>query len=522
MDKGQVTTKYYRLLTKNGGWGWMQSYATIVHNTRSSRPHCIVSVNYVLGNVEEKDLKLSIEQIDPSYNLREMNTNYASRKTSSQSSRSDDTNSPVNSLGVTNVTLTRPSDYVHANCIRNGKGKLNKNSRASRKSTPYSISNGSSYLNHQENGYFTNVVNNDKMSIFYITDVEESESYSNQTTNTGHGLINKDTNSWSSSLSKHPHSTFVYEGNSFIRPESLSTNFGQEEETKIKATLTNSGVDSVLFMVNSESAYNENASFYSSEGYSNPEKKFLITSNLENNLNSEQFAINSSTSSNLGTTINSCSGTTNVAVSEAASNSANTSSDSEGQELPSSLNITTFRNVNEIIDDVLLRNPYPESESMTTFCPVYRNENQSTRNLSSTSSCSSSSPLACDTSAINCSNGNEIKSSPTVIRFTSEPSSSLVSSCPITTSQANHLSNQYTVFSITSPSNPEVNSTSPNHPSATDYLNNCVQLSFDCASFNENCSNFCPISSKSSIESPPSYSNLSVDHQQYNYTEPNY
>ena len=314
----------------------------------------------------------------------------------------------------------------------------------------------------------------------------------------------------------------MYEGNSFIRPESLSTNFGQEEETKIKATLTNSGVDSVLFMVNSESAYNENASFYSSEGYSNPEKKFLITSNLENNLNSEQFAINSSTSSNLGTTINSCSGTTNVAVSEAASNSANTSSDSEGQELPSSLNITTFRNVNEIIDDVLLRNPYPESESMTTFCPVYRNENQSTRNLSSTSSCSSSSPLACYTSAINCSNGNEIKSSPTVIRFTSEPSSSLVSSCPITTSQANHLSNQYTVFSITSPSNPEVNSTSPNHPSATDYLNNCVQLSFDCASFNENCSNFCPISSKSSIESPPSYSNLSVDHQQYNYTEPNY
>ena len=46
--KGQVTTKYYRLLSKRGGWVWVQSYATIVHNSRSSRPHCIVSINYVL------------------------------------------------------------------------------------------------------------------------------------------------------------------------------------------------------------------------------------------------------------------------------------------------------------------------------------------------------------------------------------------------------------------------------------------------------------------------------------------
>lgn len=46
--KGQITTKYYRMLSKHGGWVWVQSYATIVHNSRSSRPHCIVSVNYVL------------------------------------------------------------------------------------------------------------------------------------------------------------------------------------------------------------------------------------------------------------------------------------------------------------------------------------------------------------------------------------------------------------------------------------------------------------------------------------------
>ncbi|XP_055711999.1 single-minded homolog 2 isoform X2 [Phlebotomus papatasi] len=59
MYKGQVTTKYYRFLTKGGGWTWVQSYATVVHNTRSSRPHCIVSVNYVLSDQECKDLLLN-------------------------------------------------------------------------------------------------------------------------------------------------------------------------------------------------------------------------------------------------------------------------------------------------------------------------------------------------------------------------------------------------------------------------------------------------------------------------------
>uniref|UniRef100_H3CT42 SIM bHLH transcription factor 2 n=1 Tax=Tetraodon nigroviridis TaxID=99883 RepID=H3CT42_TETNG len=60
--KGQVTTKYYRMLSKHGGWVWVQSYATIVHNSRSSRPHCIVSVNYVLSATECKELQLSGDQ----------------------------------------------------------------------------------------------------------------------------------------------------------------------------------------------------------------------------------------------------------------------------------------------------------------------------------------------------------------------------------------------------------------------------------------------------------------------------
>ncbi|XP_057691097.1 single-minded homolog 1-A [Corythoichthys intestinalis] len=61
--KGQVTTRYYRFLAKHGGWVWVQSYATIVHNSRSSRPHCIVSVNYVLTDTEYKGFQLSLDQV---------------------------------------------------------------------------------------------------------------------------------------------------------------------------------------------------------------------------------------------------------------------------------------------------------------------------------------------------------------------------------------------------------------------------------------------------------------------------
>ena len=53
-------------MTKNGGWVWIQSYLTIVHNSRSSRPHCIVSVNYVISDRQNQDLILNAEQM-PQY-----------------------------------------------------------------------------------------------------------------------------------------------------------------------------------------------------------------------------------------------------------------------------------------------------------------------------------------------------------------------------------------------------------------------------------------------------------------------
>ncbi|XP_014219350.1 single-minded homolog 2-like [Copidosoma floridanum] len=60
--KGQVTTRYFRFMTRSGGYVWMQSYATIVHNSRSSRPHCVVSMNYVLSATEDKELIFALDQ----------------------------------------------------------------------------------------------------------------------------------------------------------------------------------------------------------------------------------------------------------------------------------------------------------------------------------------------------------------------------------------------------------------------------------------------------------------------------
>nr|CAD7454410.1 unnamed protein product [Timema tahoe] len=89
--KGQVTTRYFRFLTKDGGWVWMQSYATIVHNSRSSRPHCIVSVNYVLSDMEAKELVLNLDQIggheEPVTSLPQETTPTPSAKTRSPPSK---------------------------------------------------------------------------------------------------------------------------------------------------------------------------------------------------------------------------------------------------------------------------------------------------------------------------------------------------------------------------------------------------------------------------------------------------
>jgi len=51
---------------------WVQSYLTIVHNSRSSRPHCVVSVNYVVSERQRPELVLNGEQLENGGGQREV------------------------------------------------------------------------------------------------------------------------------------------------------------------------------------------------------------------------------------------------------------------------------------------------------------------------------------------------------------------------------------------------------------------------------------------------------------------
>lgn len=104
-QKGQVTTRYYRFLTKGGGWVWIQSYATLIHNTRASRQHCIVSVNYVLTKPQYKDLALSYNQIAPAHHTS-ANSHHSS-KTSSTSVSSTCIDSTSSTLLPASLRLKR-------------------------------------------------------------------------------------------------------------------------------------------------------------------------------------------------------------------------------------------------------------------------------------------------------------------------------------------------------------------------------------------------------------------------------
>lgn len=108
-----MITKYYRFLTKSGGWVWMQSYVTIVHNSRSSRPHCIVSVNYVLTKPENTDLLLNCEQKSYCSNPSNPPSTPLSTPTTSGSVNELDNHSPSSPAYRTRSKDSPDNDYAN-------------------------------------------------------------------------------------------------------------------------------------------------------------------------------------------------------------------------------------------------------------------------------------------------------------------------------------------------------------------------------------------------------------------------
>ncbi|XP_007895056.1 endothelial PAS domain-containing protein 1b isoform X2 [Callorhinchus milii] len=78
--KGQAVTGQYRMLAKHGGYVWVETQGTVIYNSRNSQPQCIVCVNYVLSDVEEKNVMFSMDQTEslfkPCLPLRNVNGRY--------------------------------------------------------------------------------------------------------------------------------------------------------------------------------------------------------------------------------------------------------------------------------------------------------------------------------------------------------------------------------------------------------------------------------------------------------------
>lgn len=62
-SKGQCETEYYRFLAKHGGYVWILTQATLIYENNSSKPQCVVCVNYVLSGTVNKDEIISTEQV---------------------------------------------------------------------------------------------------------------------------------------------------------------------------------------------------------------------------------------------------------------------------------------------------------------------------------------------------------------------------------------------------------------------------------------------------------------------------
>ncbi|XP_063047819.1 endothelial PAS domain-containing protein 1b [Engraulis encrasicolus] len=72
--KGQAVSGQYRMLAKHGGYVWVETQGTVIYNSRNSQPQCIVCVNYVLSDIEEKSMVFSMDQTDSLFKTHSMSS----------------------------------------------------------------------------------------------------------------------------------------------------------------------------------------------------------------------------------------------------------------------------------------------------------------------------------------------------------------------------------------------------------------------------------------------------------------
>ncbi|KAG8186224.1 hypothetical protein JTE90_008751 [Oedothorax gibbosus] len=106
LQKGQVMSGYYRLMSKNGGYTWLQSCATVICNSKNAEEETIICVNYVLSNVEYPHCVMDFCQLPSSRDLRNDDPSSSDRGTSPDKEGRE----PSASVGDIDASAARPPD----------------------------------------------------------------------------------------------------------------------------------------------------------------------------------------------------------------------------------------------------------------------------------------------------------------------------------------------------------------------------------------------------------------------------
>ncbi|KAK2561643.1 Neuronal PAS domain-containing protein 3 [Acropora cervicornis] len=64
LSKGQVLTKYYRWMNKNGGWVWMQTKASLIPHPTNPDLKQMLCLNYIVSEVEHRGVVLGMTQLE--------------------------------------------------------------------------------------------------------------------------------------------------------------------------------------------------------------------------------------------------------------------------------------------------------------------------------------------------------------------------------------------------------------------------------------------------------------------------
>ncbi|XP_068689163.1 uncharacterized protein [Montipora foliosa] len=64
LSKGQVLTKYYRWMNKNGGWVWLQTKASLIPHPSNPELKQMLCLNYIVSEVEHRGVVLGMTQLE--------------------------------------------------------------------------------------------------------------------------------------------------------------------------------------------------------------------------------------------------------------------------------------------------------------------------------------------------------------------------------------------------------------------------------------------------------------------------